>query len=1306
MQTSHNLIPDFIRRMYREGRENGSFSGAAIFVDLSGFSALTDALSAHGAYGAEILTDIMRLVFEPLVNAVFEQGGFVVGYAGDAFNAVFPSEGSAADAALRALSAAAAMQEHLASHAEINTPYGGFSIRIKAGIGFGDTTWQIFRSASGKRASYWFRGDSLRGAVSSEESARAGQILLDEASHNLLGGMIDAEPVNRSFLVRKITTRLPEPRTIPRTVSDDELNRIFLADAILHLPAIGEFRQVVNLFIDIPTGISDRALITPFMETIYTLQEQYGGFFLRPDLGDKGFNLLIFWGAPTAHENDVERALNFILELSERTRIPLGVGISYHMAYTGFMGSGLREDYTAYGWGVNLAARMMEHSRHGELWMDSEVARRAERAFRVRPLGEFAFKGFQQKQSVFALVGRKHSVDIVYQGQLVGRKRELDALAVFLEPVNHGRFAGVMVLEGEAGIGKSRLIHAFQHSRYFEEFPAKWVVCQTDEILRQPFNPLTGWLRKRFDLADHQSDMENWESFLHNLEELAGSIPDPELSAELLRTSSILAGLVNLRQASSLYETLDAKGRYDNTLLALVTLMKAESLKRPLVLLIEDIHWLDEDTAAFLNELVRSLGQAETAQYPLAILATQRPEGKRADFVHESAAKTLVLDKLASPAIARLAADILGHPIADSLLALLEERAEGNPFFTEQILRFLSEHQALGIDEDGKYFAYEQAQTFLPADIRSVMAARLDRLPQPVKDIVQTASVLGREFESRLLEKMAGTPQEFQSLLQQAEQAGIWSSSNRKEYLFRHALLRDAAYSMQLQSSKVRQHRAAVLAIEELYGGDLRSHYSTLGYHAEKAVIRDKALKYLQLAGREAQAQYQNQQAIDHLTRALAFVPPGDLRVKFDLLMTRVEVYYNLSNSTAQLKGLDVLEELAAEIGDNALLARVFMRRAYCYAALGDFQKVLDHAFRAKELAEAAADGEALGMVFLVLPNSLIRLGRSTEALKIAREGLEFAKVRNDADSTGRAYSALGLISLEVESPSAAMRYQEQALSIAREHGNKYLEAVSLNNLANTVGLALGDFFTARNYFEQAHTIAQELGNVHGRGMTLLNLGWLSGIVGDYANAVAYNDQALALLHGLGLRSQEMAGCVNMSAVMGMQNQAEEALHWAKRAQALASKLGDPSGEGWAYFYMGYARLLGRDHEQAAADLQTSIEIRSALNAEVLTAEARAGLAQVYLELEDPASAQQQAELILSVLENNPGFEGAEEPLRIFLTLHRILANNKDPRAGQVLQNANLLLDAQVSKFPSEEARRQYVENVPWRRAIRQLSAA
>ena len=169
MQLTHQLVPEFIYEKYRAGVAYGSFQGAAMFVDLSGFSTMTDVLSTHGTHGAEVLANMMRVVFEPLVNAVYEQGGFVIGYAGDAFNAIFPADQDAGQAMQRCLSSALAMQAHTKSHSQVSTPYGDFPIRIKVGIGFGATTWQIFKSINGKRASYWFRGESLNGAVAGEE---------------------------------------------------------------------------------------------------------------------------------------------------------------------------------------------------------------------------------------------------------------------------------------------------------------------------------------------------------------------------------------------------------------------------------------------------------------------------------------------------------------------------------------------------------------------------------------------------------------------------------------------------------------------------------------------------------------------------------------------------------------------------------------------------------------------------------------------------------------------------------------------------------------------------------------------------------------------------------------------------------------------------------------------------------------------------------------------------------------------------------------------------------------------------------
>ncbi len=1305
MQSTHQLVPEFIYEKYRAAETNGVFQGAAMFVDLSGFSTMTDVLSTRGAHGAEVLADMMRVVFEPLVNAVYEQGGFVIGYAGDAFNAIFPDQLSG-EAMKRCLSAALVMQAHTKSHSQVATPYGEFPIRIKVGIGFGETTWQIFRSMDGKRASYWLRGESLNGAVSGEESARAGDIVANAIAYDLLRDVVRVTPVGDCFLIEDIHADLPAPRPLPQPKPVDDLVGIFFADAIVHLPIAGEFRQAVNLFIDIPPSISDEALIAPFMETVYLLQEQYGGFFLRPDLGDKGFNLLMFWGAPTTYENDVERALNFLIELSSRTRIILRAGISYRMAYAGFVGSSQREDYTAYGWGVNLAARMMERAGTGEYWMDEEVARRAEKHFNFKSLGEYQFKGFKHEQKAFALIGRKNVVEAVYQGQLVGRAKELETLASFVEPLKQGQFAGVMVLKGEAGIGKSRLVHSFQYSDFFKNLPAHWVVCQADEILRLPFNPFIDWLKKRFELLENQPDEVNSIAFSRNIQELIESTPDAELAAELARTSSVLAALINISQPNSLYESLDAKGRYDNTLIALSVLLRVESLQKPLILFMEDTHWLDEDTGAFLSYFVRTVLAESEKQYPIAVIATQRPEGDSVRMMDEVSMAGIQLGKLTSASISRLAEDILDHPIADSLQALLDARADGNPFFAEQILRYLLEQNALTLDASGEYFATEQAEISLPTDVRAVLIARLDRLTQHVKETVQTASILGREFEVRVLSEMLSADDNFLWCVAQAESANIWTPLTEIEYIFRHALLRDAAYSMQLLARQRELHGLAVSAMEMVYRDDLESHYGELSYHAEKAVAKDKALYYLNLAGKHSLSVYQNHQAIDYFTRALALVSDDDLRTRFDILIERAEAYYRIGDLSTQSLDLNALEELAHKLNVDELTGRVFAKRSYYLFSSGDYKNAIQYATEAMTRSKSAEDNATLLAVYMIMQTALFHLGQTETAMHYAKIALTFARQLNDRRGVSTAFTALGLISLESEGPAIARDYHEQSLIIAREIKDRYLEAKVLNNLANTVGLSQGDFPAAQDYFLQALSIFQEFGDLSGKGLIMVNLGWLAGIMGDYPSAMYYYEQALLISRKVGNRMEEMYTYINLSSTAIAQGRADEAFAWVEKAFEFSAAMGERTAAGWAYFCSGHAHLIQNNYDAAMQAFLKSIEVRTQLNAPILAIEARSGLCEAFFKSGDLTSAQSEAEQLVRYIEENKTLEGMEEPLRVFLSVINVFDKTKDPRTAVVLQYANQLLEAQVSKLRSEEARRMFVENVPWRHAIQQLAKA
>jgi predicted ATPase/class 3 adenylate cyclase len=1302
MQTVRRLVPNFIIEKYKANEMRGTFQSAAVFVDISGFSKMTDVLTNHGQRGAEALADLTRVIFEPLVNAVYERGGFVVGYAGDAFNAVFPADQDSGQETKRCLSALVAMQQHMRGHVQVQTIFGAFNISIKAGMGYGETRWQMFKSKSGAHLTYWLRGDSLHRAVTAEEHASPGDILADPISFERIKDSVEAESADGHFRVTSITAPLPTPAAVTEPEPDPAPMNIFFPEALTRQPIVGEFRYVINLFVDIPINISDEVLMAPFMETVYALQEQYGGFFLRPDLGDKGFNLLMFWGAPVARERDVERALNFVIDLAARTKLTLRAGVAYRMAYAGFMGAPLREDYTAYGWGVNLAARLMLHASAGEFWIDEETARRAEQSFDVKYLGDYSFKGFAQKQRTYHLLGRKSEKQTIYHGELIGRRREMDALASFMDPLRDGKFAGVMILSGESGIGKSRLVYEFQNSDYFTNFPVRWILCQTEELVRQSFNPFKAWLRRHFEVIEGESDAVNWVAFSRTLEALVSSTPDPELASELTRTASVLAALINISQPDTLYEMLDAKGRYENTFIALSMLFRAESLYKPLILFLEDIHWLDADTSAFLTYFVRALQADAAKQYPIAILTTQRFESESM-VSSEISMHGIKLGKLSSTNVHSLAEDILGKPIDDELSALLDIRAEGNPFFAEQILRYLSEQNLLMLGADGKYAASEQARDSLPVDVRAVMIARLDRLTQQVRETVQTAAVLGREFVvDVLVEMLHPLREQLPAYVHAAEKANIWTPISEIDYIFRHALLRDAAYSMQLAARRRELHALACAAMEEVYRGDLEPYYGELAYHAEKGEEKEKALKYLMLAGDLAMSAYQNRQAIDYFTRTLPLLPADDLRAQFELLIKRVECAYNLGDTASQLQDLERLEELARNLSDNGLLARALIRRAYRSSTVGDYPDTILYATQARDLAQIAGDNATLLSVYIVLPDALSHAGKSVEAQQSARDGIELARKIGNRNKEASGLSALGLATLELEGPVAAQKFQEQALAIAREVKDRYLEGKALNNLALSAG-SQGDYHTAREYFQQALTIFQEQGNQAGKGLALANLGWLSSILGDYPRAMKYYEQALTIAREQESRVAELYTYVNLSASAAGQGNGPDALMWAEKALEFSVRTKDRVAEGWACFNMAYANLLLKKCDQAVDAFLKSIEIRTEANAPALIVESRAGLVNAYTELGDPALAGKEAESVLQYIEKDLSLEGVEEPLRVYLSIFINLEKTKDPRASRVLQNAKQLLNAQVSKLRSQEARQMFVENVPWRRALQRL---
>lgn len=1259
---------------------------------------MTDTLMQHGQHGAEVLAGLMHGVFDPLVESIFEYGGKVVGFAGDGIMALFPlEEDLPQEVALRALAAASEVQAHLFENPVRQTPYGNFQFSVKVGLAVGDVAWGILRSADEQSATYYFRGAAVDESAKAEQQAIAGEILFTRAMFDLVSDSALTQPAGSFHRYGGFRHGKPAPSPTNFPPVDFETSKVFFPEEIVSQDVRGEFRQVVNLFMRFPELEGEE--LEGFFRVVFELRQKFGGLLNRLDFGDKGCNMLMLWGAPVAYENDIGRVLNFILELKSRVKFPITAGITYYIAHAGYLGSSMSEDYTCYGWGVNLAARFMMSANAGQTWVDDRIARRVSAWFEIEFLSAQKFKGFSSEQKVHVLKSRRVEAGSIYQGEMVGRGEELSRCLKFAEPLWKWQYPGVLLLLGDPGTGKGRLLHEFRTMALRENPNMRWGVLQADQILRQSFNPIRYWLLRYFDVAATEDVEKRIENFETRMRRVIETTPDQDLALELDRLRSVLGALIDLYWEGSLYESLDAKSRYNSTLAALIYLIEAESLIQPLVLVLEDAHYIDEDTLQFLPRLKRAL-QTGKAPYPVALVIASRVQGNPFAADEGLADVTITLGRLSEEAVARQLDVLLGGPSAAGLTTLVLDRSEGNPFFIEQIVRYLQEESLLETRGDGWALSNRVRDLFLPGDIRAMLVARLDQLEMSVKEIVQTAAILGRVFSMPVLAEMSGNTSMVKESVQEAEQHAVWKFAGENKYIFSHGLLRDAAYTMQMRAHRQELHRLAVNALENNYGADVQFHYAELAYHAELGELKPKALQFYTLAGKASAEAYQNNQAIDYFSRAYSFAAFDDYDTQYHLLHERVSLYGRIGNRSLQAKDLELLEKLAVQLRDDRRLAIAWKLYAHYYFTIGDYPNTLQTSERVIEMSMRLEDPEIALGIYLVQSQAFFRLGRVEEAIARQSEGLDLARTLKNRVEEGRSLTALGLILLESHQPARAVERMEQAVDIAREVGDRVLESRALGNLANAAAYVLRDYIAAREYYKQAERLAVELGDRFGEGVEKANIGWVNMLLGDYETARAELEGALSIAREVDHSYQEIYTLLNLSAVNEAQGNVEASEQYAAQAMTLSLEKGDRSGEAWSYYYLGNAFLGGGKLGEARSAFARALEMRAEQNQPSLAKEPLAGLIRVALADHDPGLAIQYANEVMEYLSNGGTLDGAEEPLRIYLACFNALKTKHDPRCDDILAVARDLLNAQASRISVVSSRRRFIDNVPWRREI------
>ncbi|HSH03225.1 MAG TPA: tetratricopeptide repeat protein [Anaerolineae bacterium] len=1344
----HRLVSPFILEKYAVGETSGDLTVASLFVDISGFSTITDTLMTHGQHGAEVMAALMRQIFDPLVEAVYAHDGFITTFAGDAFTALFPTreagEGDWRQAAQRALVAGWTIRHTVAEHPPYKTIYANFEVGVKVGLATGDAHWGIIQAEENEQAIFYFRGTAIDRAAHAEQQASRNMMILTATAHKLLQDQTTTVAHNGYHQLLAVGHHLPAPQPIGLPPLDEKIMRAFFPPNSLRQIHTDEFRHIVNLFISVDGALSGNQ-ITEFGQILLKLQTDYGGLFNHIDFGDKGCNVIIFFGAPIAHENDVNRALNFALALQAQSPISIRAGVTWRIAHAGTVGSPLHGDFTCTGNGVNLAARFMMTAPLGQIWLDAPIATKGQETFEISQVGAQQVKGFAQPQTVYRLGSQKSFATRFYKHEMVGREAEIEEVQTFIEqildPTAKKRFSGILTVIGDAGLGKSRLVTKVRVALE-ESGGVQFALGQTNQLHRSSFNPFTYWLRNYFDQKTNQSISANQHAFQQKLEQLVAVTTNEELSKTLTQGLSALGSLIDLRWENSAYEQLPPEGRYEWRLSALKALLLAESLQTPLVIVLEDIHWLDSQSIAFIERLVRGIDE-----YPIAILATARPTTDSKPLLGQVDYRELHLSLLKREVMAELLPQVLAAPLTDGVLDIIVGRAEGNPFFGEQIGLYLQDQGIIKQQDGVWHLAKQDGEYYLPQDIRIIFTARLDQLTTKLKEIVQTASILGREFEVQVLSGMLSGVAELPAHIQTLENESIWTALNQIRYLFKHTLLRDAAYAMQVRSQRSQLHQLAATTLEQLYAPDLAPHYEKIAKHYLTAYnqglskVGRKAIHYLQVTAQQLSINNEHQRVITTVAQAVAIIDDGvmgteTIKSRYELLLLQEASCDFLGQRETQKVVLQQLLDVAQTKPTWQL--EIYLRQIEMAGMIGAYEVGLEQAEVALALAQQLDDVGREAALAVILGNIAKQQSRHKEAIRWGERGVKLAEIGGRLDVLAKGVNLLGNITRAQGRYEEAVAYYTRSLAIDEEIGNKRGVSMSLNNLG-LVADELGRYEEAVAYYTRSLAIREEIGDRRGVSMSLNNMGVVARTQGQYKKAMAYYSRSLAIDEEIGSKRGVSISLNNLGVVAHHQGRREEAVTYHTRSLAIRKELGNRFGVAMSLFNLGiiideqerydesiiyFAQALtmceeiGDKHlksyvltglgkanislgqfDNGIVFLKQAIDLRQQLGKEILM-ESLAVLGWGYLEAGNLSKALAVMEEVESYLAEGGRLTGTEYKWCNAWYCYQVLAAGGDERAAGRLAATYEGVMAAAAKIEDEVGRQRFLEDVPWHREI------
>ena len=1020
----------------------------------------------------------------------------------------------------------------------------------------------------------------------------------------------------------------------------------FLADKILTTRSSieGERKLVTVLFADVANYTSTAEKLDP--EEVHQIMD--GCFKILMDEIHKyegtinqftGDGVMALFGAPVAHEDHGQGACHAALSIQKAIKgygvriggqhgadFKLRIGLNSGPVIVGSIGDDLRMDYTAVGDTTNLAHRMQDMAEPGSVLVSRHTHRLARDFFEFEPLGKVLVKGKQEPQEAYTLIGpsevetRIEAAAAKGLTRFVGRSKEIDVLREAFDRAQSG-FGQVIGVIGEAGVGKSRLLLELRGM-----LPERDYSFLEGRCLHyggsMPYLPILDVLKAHFDIDEEDRE----ETIKKELQERLR-----QLDEKLEVVPPALHEILSLKVEDEKYLQLGPQQRRERTFEAIRDLLIRVSQRKPLILAIEDLHWIDKTSEDFLDYLT---GFLPTARILLILL--YRPE-----YTHTWGSKSyygkIGLDQLSAQTSAELVQAILaGGKVAPEIAGLVLGRAGGNPLFVEELTHSLVENGSIQKKNHQFVLARKPSEIEVPDTIQGIIAARMDRIEDNLKRIMQVASVIGREFAYRILATITGMKEDLKTSLLNLQ--GLEFIYERQlfpelEYIFKHALTQEVAYNSLLLKRRKEIHEKIGQAIEELYAERLEEYYGLLAYHYVRTDNQQKALEYLDLANQKAATASSVEAAKGYFDAAMTLLDglpdtEENRERRISLVVNQVAVFELLLEYPEYYDLLNRHEPLAIRVDNPRLLGAFYARLGNCEFAFGSFDRAIQTATRAADLCEAAGNAEEAGYAYHVVEwNHLIKgdydraLASKEDVLRKMSERFNLRVYARALAGASYAYSFLGRWDEAVEEG-------QKALSSAQEFSdNSYISfSAWAISLAYTYK---GDLVRAMEYGKMAVDKAPTPAD---KAWAEVSLALARCRGGDRNKGIQVLTEIVPSLRMGRFAVGEIAFSVYLAEGYLLAAEYEKARQTALQGIEVAERCGAKYFLGWAHRLLGEIALK-TDPDEAAPHFEKAIDIFREIKAENELALAYSGMGRLHNLKADPEKAREYLTKALEIFE-------------------------------------------------------------------------